>query len=223
MTTYEKQYQAHVDLKLRSGLSKLGVEKNGNWHDDPRRLLFVMSRYKFVAKMLSGRKRALEVGCGDAWPVRIVLQEVDTVHAIDIDPVFIDDASERMDPAWPFTVAVHDMTSGPVPGGPFDAAYSLDVLEHIPADREDQFVRNILASTTADAPLIAGMPSLQSQKYASERSKAGHVNCKEAHELKSLMEKHFHNVFVFSMNDEVVHTGFYPMAQYYFAVCAHKR
>ena len=52
MTTYEKQYQAHVDLKEKHGLTRLGVEKNGNWHEDPRRLLFVMSRYKFVSKML---------------------------------------------------------------------------------------------------------------------------------------------------------------------------
>jgi len=29
------------------------------------------------------------------------------------------------------------------------------------------------------------------------------------------MERHFHNVLIFSMNDEVVHTGFYPMAHYF--------
>jgi hypothetical protein len=28
---------------------------------------------------------------------------------------------------------------------------------------------------------------------------------------------------VFSMNDEVVHTGFYPMAHYLLAVCSHLR
>jgi hypothetical protein len=37
------------------------------------------------------------------------------------------------------------------------------------------------------------------------------------------MEDYFHNVFVFSMNDEVVHTGYYPMAHYLFAVCAGKK
>jgi len=30
-------------------------------------------------------------------------------------------------------------------------------------------------------------------------------------------------VFVFSMNDEVVHTGFYPMAHYLLAVACHRR
>jgi hypothetical protein len=32
------------------------------------------------------------------------------------------------------------------------------------------------------------------------------------------MTRYFQNVFVFSMNDEVVHTGFSPMAHYLFAM-----
>ena len=32
------------------------------------------------------------------------------------------------------------------------------------------------------------------------------------------MERYFNNVFMFSMNDEVVHTGFHKMAHYIFAV-----
>ncbi|MDP6959497.1 MAG: methyltransferase type 12, partial [Planctomycetota bacterium] len=54
----------------------------------------------------------------------------------------------------------------------------------------------------------------------SSASKAGHVNCKKGPELRTLMERHFHTVFLFSMNDEVVHTGFLPMAQYLLVLCA---
>jgi hypothetical protein len=32
--------------------------------------------------------------------------------------------------------------------------------------------------------------------------------------MRDLLGRHFYNVFLFSMNDEVVHTGFFPMAQY---------
>src|SRR5262249_47894355 len=35
-----------------------------------------------------------------------------------------------------------------------------------------------------------------------------------------LLEKYFAHVFIFSMNDEVVHTGFSPMAHYLFALCS---
>ena len=68
-----------------------------------------------------------------------------------------------------------------------------------------------------------GSPSLESQAYASAGSKAGHVNCKSGSELKELFLKFFHNVFLFSMNDEVVHTGFYKMAHYLFAIGCCKR
>ncbi len=220
MKTVEAQYQHHLQIRKRHGTTRLGIEKNGNWHDDPRRLVFVLSRYKFVARMLSGRDRVLEIGCGDAWPARIVLQEVKSLHAVDIDPVFIRDAEERMDPKWPFTVAVHDMLSGPVLP-PFDAAYCLDVLEHIAPEREHRFLKNAVESLTDTGVLIIGMPSLQSQRHASRLSKIGHVNCKDAHDLRSTMEKYFHSVFIFSMNDEVVHTGFFPMAHYLLAVGCH--
>ena len=42
-------------------------------------------------------------------------------------------------------------------------------------------------------------------------------------DLKRTLERHFHTVFVFSMNDEVVHTGFYPMANYLLGVACHRK
>jgi hypothetical protein len=62
--------------------------------------------------------------------------------------------------------------------------------------------------------LILGCPSLSSQAHASPQSKAGHVNCKTGDTMRELLGRFFHNVFVFSMNDEVVHTGYAPMAHY---------
>jgi hypothetical protein len=67
------------------------------------------------------------------------------------------------------------------------------------------------------------MPSLESQPYASPGSKEGHVNCKSGKDFKDLMEKFFANVFLFSMNDEVVHTGFEKMAHYLIVVCTSKK
>ncbi len=215
--TVEPQYDGHVELKNTQGLTKLGIEKNANWHSDPRRLVFVLSRYKFVAKMLAGKQHVLEVGCGDGFPIRIVLQEVGSVHGVDIDPVFIEDIAERADHKWPFTASIHDILSGSPPGL-YDAAYSLDVLEHIAKKDETKFMQHVVKSLTKTGVFIVGMPSLESQAYASPLSKIGHVNCKSAPDLKSLMLEYFENVFMFSMNDEVIHTGYQHMAQYIFAI-----
>jgi cyclopropane fatty-acyl-phospholipid synthase-like methyltransferase len=168
--------------------------------------------------MFSGRQQVLEIGCADAFGTRLVQQEVGHVTAVDFDPVFIADAQARMDPAWPMECRVHDMLSGPV-AGTFDAIYSLDVLEHIAPDHEHAFMSNLVASLASAGVAIIGIPSLESQAYASPQSKAGHVNCKSGKVFKSFLEDYFQNVFVFSMNDEVVHTGYYPMAHYLLALC----
>ncbi len=220
--TREPQYQPCIEHRDAHGLTPLGVMSNKTWHDDPKRLTFVLSRYKFVAKMFSGFDNVLEVGCADAFAARIVLQEVKKLTAVDFDPVFVRDANERMDPQWPFACRVHDILAGPMRED-FDGIYSLDVLEHIPAGKERVYIRNLVDSLKKTGVLIVGTPSLESQAYASEQSRQGHVNCKSGAELKRLFADYFHNVFLFSMNDEVVHTGFAPMAHYLFALCCTKK
>jgi 2-polyprenyl-3-methyl-5-hydroxy-6-metoxy-1,4-benzoquinol methylase len=222
-TTKEPQYQFEVDLARTHGLARFGIMSNQTWRDDPRRLLFVLARYKFVAKMLSGKGRVLEVGCADAFGTRLVQQEVGAVTAVDFDPLFVEDAVERMKAdGWACDCRTHDIMDGPV-AGDFDAAYALDVFEHVPPEHEDRFVAHLAASVVRSGVVVVGSPSLQSQAYASPGSKAGHVNCKDGKDLKRVMERHFENVFLFSMNDEVVHTGFHPLAHYLFTLCVGRR
>lgn len=220
--TREHQYGVLLDVRDQKGLTTLGVMTNFVWQTDPKRLLFVLARYKFAARMLAGKARVLEVGCADAFASRIVRQHVKSLTVVDFDPVFTKDVQTRMDPDWPLQVRLHDMLSGPL-GETFDAAYSLDVMEHIFEKDERAFVKNIADSLTEEGVLLIGMPSLNSQQYASPGSKEGHVNCKTAEGLKASLDPFFANIFIFSMNDEVVHTGFYPMAHYLFALCCNKR
>ena len=220
--TREPQYQLHVDLRDKVGFERFGLMINEAWIQDPKRVLFVLSRYKFVAKMLSGKKNVLEIGCADAFGTRLVQQEVKSVTAVDFDPVFIADAEDRATARWPLVTRVHDLLSGPVDGD-FDAAYALDVLEHIQPDNEPAFMDNAVGSLDTHGVLMIGLPSLESQAYASPQSREGHVNCKTGPALRALMERYFHNVFVFSMNDEIVHTGFQPLAHYLFAIGCGKR
>lgn len=221
-TTRERQYQVCVDHAREHGLEPLGLRASESWFQDPKHLLFRLARYKFAAKMLAGRQHVLEIGCGDAFGTRIVQAETGKLTAIDFDPVFIEDVQARMVPEWHFHVFTHDLLEKPVPGD-FDGVYALDVLEHIDPAHERTFLENGIANLRPEGSLIVGIPSLESQEHASRQSKEGHVNCKSAPDLKALLAEYFHNVFMFSMNDEVVHTGFHKMAHYVFAVAAGKR
>ena len=212
-TTREPQYQLCLDYAEERGLESLGLMTSQTWYDDPRRLVFTLSRYKFVSKMFEGFGHVLEVGCGDGFGTRIVRQAVDAVTAVDFDPVFIEDAASRACDKWNVNFRVHDMLDAPLEGA-FDAAYALDVLEHISPQDEDRFLAHVCQSLKPGGCCIMGMPSLESQPHASPASKAGHVNCKSLPDFKEVMRKYFNCVHGFSMNDEVVHTGFHKMANY---------
>ncbi len=222
-TTKEPQYDVCLNLRDQQGFARFGLMSNVAWHEDPKRLTFLLSRYKFVAKMLSGLGRVVEVGCADGFATRVVRQEVGHVLATDVDPLFIADASGHVDPRWPVEYRAHDILAGPVEPRNFDAAYAIDVLEHIPAEDEPRFLANVMQSISPTGVVIIGTPSVESQLYASPASKAGHVNCKTGETMRATLSPWFHNVFIFSMNDEVLHTGFFRMSNYIFGVGAHPK
>ena len=61
---------------------------------------------------------------------------------------------------------------------------------------------------------MVGTPNINANLYASVQSRIQHINLFSHKRLRVLLERYFENVFMFSMNDEVVHTGFAPMAHY---------
>lgn len=211
-----------VKLNEEKGYLKLGLMNSVVWHEDPRRLLFTLSRYKFVAKMFEGLDNVVEIGCGDGFCAKVVRQSVKNLLITDYDPYFIDKFSDISDEAWPIQAQVLDILQAPTEIK-YDGLYSLDVFEHIDPSIEDQYFRNIAKSVTPNGIAIVGSPSLESQPYASPASIAGHVNCKSGKELKKCLLKYWHNVFIFSMNDEVVHTGYSPMSHYNLALCTSPR
>lgn len=191
------------------------------WATDPKLLLFTLSRHKFVAKMLQGYHTVLEVGCGDGFASRLIQTCVGHLSCIDFDPSFIDEAKFQSSADWNVDYHVHNILEGPFlkASNLFDAAFSLDVFEHIPPSLSDVYAINVKKSISRDGVFICGCPSLESQIYASEESKQGHVNCMNGIDLKQYFLRYFQHVFLFSMNDEVLHTGFSPMAHYNFVIC----
>jgi len=151
-----------------------------------------------------------------------VQQEVKKVSATDFDEVFLEDVRARMVDRWRFDVFTHDLLAEPI-NGTYDGVFALDVLEHIAPSDEHVFLKNGFSPLTTHGVAIIGMPSLESQVYASPTSRAGHVNCKTMPDLKATMQRYFHNVFMFSMNDEVVHTGYHKTAHYIFALGCSKK
>jgi len=191
---------------------------------DPKWLNFHLSRYKFVAKMLNSYKNVLEIGCWGGTASLIVAQVVKRLTAIDFFKDHIYEAKKYTQLlAKNINFLGHDIIDSPIKNKFFDAAYSIDVIEHIDPKQENKFMENIIKSLTKDGILILGTPSKESQKYASKEAKKTHINCKTGKQLYNFGKKYFKNIFIFGMNDEVIHTGYLPMCQYLFILCTGKK
>jgi 2-polyprenyl-3-methyl-5-hydroxy-6-metoxy-1,4-benzoquinol methylase len=186
------------------------------WFDrTPRRALYSMSYYKFAAKMIGQGKRVLDVGCNEGLGTWLLAAECGFARGVDLDEEAIDVASGNWeDPRIEF--ACQDFLEADV--GRWEAIVNFDVIEHIRPQNANAFLARVSAGLAHDGIAVIGTPSLEGQRYASAIPRAGHVNVYSGERLEDEMRQHFDHVFMFGANDEVVHTGFLPMAHYLLAV-----
>jgi hypothetical protein len=197
----------------------LGSNTSAILLSDPKLLGFTAAKHKFVGKMFDGYGKVLEVGCMDGYGSLIVGSFVTALTAVDFYKPHIEQAKLHIAPHCRNVEFVgHDMLDGPI-GGDFDGCFALDVLEHVDPDQERLFLHNVCESLRSRGVFIVGIPSLESQAYASAPNRAAHINCKTGADLKKLMEQYFDSVFPFSMNDEVLHTGYSKMSHYIINLC----
>lgn len=189
---------------------------------DPKHLAFTLSRYKFAAKMMSECKHIVEVGCGEGIGTFMFLSETSAkITAIDFDEAQIDYARKNVAPHTQgrVTFVCQDMISTPYGGEQADGLVVVDAIEHLHPEEEHEFIDHCSRCLEPRGTAVFGTPNRHASDYASERSQQGHINLYDPERLNSTLRKYFPNVFLFSMNDEVVHTGFNKLAHYLMALC----
>src|SRR3990167_3097419 len=141
-----------TDLNLNFELS-LGLNYTELLLRDPKRLGFVLSRYKFAAKMLKSCKQIVEIGCGEGIGSLILLSETKADFlGIDFDEKQIAYACDvllpnvsKTQPEWGNRARYEcrDLTSSPLTRLA-DGIVSLDVIEHVDKSEEDIFMANMV-------------------------------------------------------------------------------
>ncbi|CAM2007645.1 class I SAM-dependent methyltransferase [Acanthopleuribacter pedis] len=191
-----------------------------NLMDDPKRLAFVMARYQFVVDMCTPNSSVIELGCSEGIGLPLLLEKADRYTGVDIDGPALEFARKN----WPdprFTFLEDDVLGKQF--GTFDCVFSLDVVEHIEQAREHLFFEAVHQNTAETGIAVVGTPNLSAEAYQSESSRIGHINLFSAKRLKACLQTYFHHVFLFGMNDELVHTGYHNMCHYLIALACNKK
>lgn len=209
--------RGHVDPRPLA----LGPLDGGSFRRDPKRLLFLLSRYKFAAKTLRGATRILDAGCGEGLGAYLLFRETGAaVDAVDFDAAQIGHAAAQFADPAAAGLRFHalDLVHA-APPSRYDALCCLDVIEHLPPDEAGPFLDRLLAALDPGGRALFGTPNLAAAAHASAASRAGHVNLFDAERFRATLAARFATVVLFAMNDEVVHTGHLPMAHYLLALC----
>jgi 2-polyprenyl-3-methyl-5-hydroxy-6-metoxy-1,4-benzoquinol methylase len=181
--------------------------------NDPKHLGFLFARHKIVGKLLRDKKRILEVGCQDGFGTYLVSQYVDSITGIDIEEKHIKEAKKIWKNYLKIQFLNLDITKKNNLGK-FDSIFMLDVFEHISPLKSNKFLQSVIGHMSDNAMLIVGMPTKESQVYASKLSKLGHINLFTIFEAKLFFDKFFKNVLIFGMNDENLNLNFEPLNHY---------
>lgn len=193
---------------------------------DIKHLTFTLSRYKFVSKLLMYKDSVdlLELGCQEALGAFMFKQNINLgkYTGVDLDSKAIEWDKSVLPEEFEF-ICSNFFEAEELKDRHYDAVVSLDVIEHISKDMEDEYCKVLSRSLKDSGTAFIGTPSIMLSPYACEESKIGHINLYDQTRLYTLMSRYFHNVYIFNMNDEIVNTGFAPMSCYIFAVCSNKK
>src|SRR3990167_7616730 len=184
---------------------------------DPKHIGFGLARYKFCAKMLEGKDIVVEIGCGDGIGIPLVANVVKHLHCIDWDENNLEGCARRLKHLKNVSYHKIDLNKKSF-GFQVDAAYSIDVIEHLEPALEAQFMSNLCNLLKPSSMLITGTPNITASPYASKRSEVQHINLKSQKTLRELTQGYFKHVLLFGMNDEVLHTGYAAMCHYIWSI-----
>lgn len=213
---------ATVDLKL-------GPNTVDRYFGDPKRIGFYFSRYAAAAKFLKSCDTILDIGCGDGLASLTFLNDTNArkVEGIDFDESLIAYSKSHLMPALAvarpndvdrISFEHRDFMTQSDNDKRYSGICTLDVVEHLDPRQAHQFFHRMHDSMTENGVAVVGTPNALAAQYGSAHSNLGHINLFEPDRLRQELSEYFSRVWIFSMNDSVVHLGFDKLAHYLIAL-----
>lgn len=203
----------------------LGSHSSYQWNNSRRHLLFSAARYKFAMKMIGNiytpnEKTILDLGCSDGFGTYYIAEFAKFVIGVDFDEEAIGYAKSE-NKATNIEYKLENFLNKKY--GEFDGIVSFDVIEHIYPENVKNYMNTVIANLMGEGVFVIGTPSIETQQYSKGNVTGAHINVYKGEDFYTMLKGYFHNVFLFTQNDEIIHTGHLRMANYLIAVCSYPR
>ena len=187
-------------------LGNYEVTYDANWKfdfiNDPKSLLFHLSRCKFAMRMATKDRAVLELGCEIGIGASVLGEMAKSYLGVDRNPRDIEIAKKNI--VGPKHSFLCDEYIGKK-YGVFDSVIAFDVLNKIESGRMRLFLDGVLSQLSSNGIFILGL------------SVDG--GCSAA-EIGDKLRLNFFQVWTFGMNGEILHTN--PENGYSIFLCCHK-
>jgi 2-polyprenyl-3-methyl-5-hydroxy-6-metoxy-1,4-benzoquinol methylase len=198
----------------------LSFEEGISYQDNPLDFFILLARYKFASRFLRKNHTIIDVGCGKGNGSVFLAKQCKKIIAVDYDKDLIQKNTQEYKNIKNLHFERFDLLkSNKKFHEKFDALVSMDVIEHFDKNDLNRVVKNYASLIKKNGFAVIGTPNIESRKFASKRRLDTHPFEFNSNEFEKLLLKHFKNVFLFTMTDEIVSTCFPGMSWYLIAIC----
>lgn len=178
-----------------------------SWFDsDPGRVLCWTTYYKFAAKMIGRGRHVLEVDCDDGLGSWILAAECGRVTAVDPRPAAVELAMSNWSDS---RVRFHCADQPPAEPGGYQAVVSFRGLADLSDEQAGRTLAGLADRLAHDGIAVLGVPC-EPSAWTPQR-------------LDAALREHFHHVFLFVANEEIIQAGPGPGGQFLLAVGCRKK
>jgi 2-polyprenyl-3-methyl-5-hydroxy-6-metoxy-1,4-benzoquinol methylase/spore coat polysaccharide biosynthesis protein SpsF (cytidylyltransferase family) len=150
--------------------------------------------YEFARAQFGAGDHVVDIACGDGYGCRILSAQVGQVLGIDINESLIANNNQRNDNGN-IRYAVDNAFGLSLDDASVNGATAMEVIEHLPVDQVDTFVKEVRRVVKPGGAFICSTPQ---NSHGEIPVVPWHVREYSAPELRAILERHFGSVKILS-------------------------
>lgn len=153
-------------------------------------------RYRFASQFVKGKK-ILDAACGEGYGSRLLSEEAECVVGLDFDENVVERAKQKYQNER-LTFLRGSVGALPFENHLFDAVISFETIEHVDAETQENFLKEIRRVLKKDGILIMSTPNKAVYTDLVKGENAFHVKEFYVDEYQDFLHRYFKKIELFS-------------------------